>query len=368
MGRRIKDIPGTQTSFVPTLVLAVDKIDTGSGDWLQAKKIELGLLGNTRFQGSINNINWHDDIAIEDEYFRLSTDNGITWKNLNTDTVREGSVNQYFTESRVLAIPDITDVIINSHTHVNKFLLDNLINSGDGSSFLADDGTYFNVLGGLTENTIPVKGALGFENSPIFIDGTSVKIGDSTNNVEFEADGTIKFNGTSTYWRDIDFPIIIRTTGVGIPTLATINGNLTLPQWAVNDYNMCESQEFVHEWKEGSTVYWHLHLTTNGLDGTNRYVRFEVEYGYVTPNGVWTFPATLDSGDLLIPANTATKTMMIMSLGSFTPTGVEIGGHVVARLKRIASVGTAPTNNPWVPMLQLHIEADSIGSRTISDK
>jgi hypothetical protein len=168
-------------------------------------------------------------------------------------------------------------------------------------------------------------------------------------------------------WVDVDFPIIIRTTGPNIPTLVAINGNITMPQWAVNDFNMCESQEFIHGWKEGSEVFWHLHLTTNGLDVTNRYVRFEVEYGYVDVNGVWTFPAVLNSGELLIPANTPNETMLLMSLGSFTP-AVHIGGHSVARLRRIASVGAAPTLNPWIPMLQQHIQLDTIGSRLIGTK
>jgi hypothetical protein len=173
---------------------------------------------------------------------------------------------------------------------------------------------------------------------------------------------------TADYWQDIDFSIIIRTTGPGIPTLEILNGNLTLPQWQENDYNLCESQEFIHQWKEGSEVFFHIHLTTNGKDTNSRYVRFEVEYGYTTPSGAWVFPTTMDSGDLLIPANTTTKTMFILPIGSFTPTGVKIGGHVVARLKRIAATGAAPTSNPWVAMLQLHIECDSIGSRAISSK
>jgi len=168
-------------------------------------------------------------------------------------------------------------------------------------------------------------------------------------------------------WVDVDFPIIIRTAGVGIPTLTTLNGNITMPQWQVNDFNVCESQEMIHGWKEGSEVFWHLHLTTNGLDATNRYVRFQVEYGYAGVDGVWVFPATLTTSDILIPANTPSKTMMIMSLGSFTPP-IKIGGHVVARLKRIASVGAAPTANPWIPMLQLHIQVDTVGSRNIGTK
>jgi hypothetical protein len=168
-------------------------------------------------------------------------------------------------------------------------------------------------------------------------------------------------------WVDIDFPIIVRTTGAGIPTLAAINGNITMPQWAVNDVTMCESQELIHSWVEGSTVYWHLHLTTNGLDATNRYVKFEVEYGYVDPAGAWTFPATLTTADLLIPASTTDKTMLILDLGNFAP-AVHIGGHVVARLKRVAAAGAAPSNNPWIAMLQLHVQVNTMGSRSRSAK
>jgi hypothetical protein len=194
------------------------------------------------------------------------------------------------------------------------------------------------------------------------------KFGDSSNYVQINGSGELTMHGTATVWQDIDFPILIRTVGVGIPTLEVLNGNITMPQWQVNDFNQCESQEFVHQWKEGSKCYWHVHVTTNGLDATDRYVRFEIEYGYSTPNGVWVFPAVVDSGDLLIPANTTSKTMFIIPLADFTPTGVEIGGHVIARLKRITATGTAPTNNPWIPMLQMHIECDSLGSKTISDK
>ena len=174
---------------------------------------------------------------------------------------------------------------------------------------------------------------------------THNSFGGVTDNTTFEADGTIKFNGAATVWRDIDFPIIIRTTGANIPIMTTFNGNLTMPQWTVNDYNQCESQEFVHEWKEGSTCYFHLHLDTNGLDTTNRYVKFEIEYAY-SVNGTWTFPAVVTTSDILIPANTPTKTQIIMSLFNFTPTNTKIGDHCLARLKRVASTGTAPTNNP----------------------
>jgi hypothetical protein len=43
---------------------------------------------------------------------------------------------------------DITTAITNSHTHTNKAVLDDIINSGDGNSFLANDGTYKSVSSG----------------------------------------------------------------------------------------------------------------------------------------------------------------------------------------------------------------------------
>jgi len=148
MGKRIKDITlAEQTFFSPSLRLLVDKMDADPGsDWLQAKNIQLKYLGNTYFQGSTNNVNWHDDITTLDTYIRFTTDGGITWKDLSTKNVREDT-NLYFTEARVLGISDVDDAIINSHTHVNKYLLDNLINSGDGNSFLSNNGTYKNLTG-----------------------------------------------------------------------------------------------------------------------------------------------------------------------------------------------------------------------------
>lgn len=70
----------------------------------------------------------------------------------------------------------------------------------------------------------------------------------------------------------------------------------------------------------------------------------------------------------MIPANTPTKTMRIYGIGSRVLTNGRIGGHVWTRLKRIASTGTAPSNNPWVTMLQAHIECDTFGSRDITSK
>lgn len=190
---------------------------------------------------------------------------------------------------------------------------------------------------------------------------------DNTNYAYFESNGFLVNKGTALYWRDIDFPILIRSTGTNIPTLETLQGNITAPQWQVNDFNVCEGQELVHEWKEGSQVNWHIHMITNGTDTTDRFVKWEIEWFWVNGNDVISATDT-QSYEYTIPANTPDKKMIIVPIYQWTPTNAKIAGHVYARLRRIASTGTAPTNNPWCTMLQLHIQCDTLGSRTISAK
>lgn len=173
-GKRIKDPTiSEQTTFNSKLRVLVDRIDTGSGDWLQARNMELGVLGNTYYQGSTNGINWHEPVTASDTFIRFSTDGGTTWINLDTDLVQEGNNNLYFTEARVLATPGVQDSVDDSHTHTNKALLDNLTDGGSGVNVLTDDGTYKS----LTATTQLVIKTSNYTASStdgiIFLDGSS---------------------------------------------------------------------------------------------------------------------------------------------------------------------------------------------------
>lgn len=202
--------------------------------------------------------------------------------------------------------------------------------------------------------------------SPVFtgeLSGPTAKIGGASDNFEVEADGSWKANGAGTTYEDIDFPIVIRTTGAGIPALATFQGNLTMAQWQVNDYNVCEVGEMKHPWKEGSTAYWHVHVWMNGSDTTNRYLNFEIEFTGADVNSQIPANTIVSSGDFLLPANTPAPYHHVIPIYAWTPAGMHIAAHVKPRLKRIASSGTAPTSNPFCEMMQLHIECDRNGSR-----
>lgn len=368
MGSRIKDVAGSQTQFNPDLVLLVDKVDTGSGDWLTARKLKLGITGNTRFQGSVNNINWHDNIEAEDEYFKFSTDGGTIWKDLSTINVKEDT-NLYFTEARVLAMDKIIELRDQVHDHNNLSLLQDLINNGDGSSFLTDNGTYFNVLGGLTQGTIPIKGELGFDDSPVFIDGTSVKIGDATNNVEFEADGTIKFNGTSTVFDDVTYDAIaLQQTGPGISVNNT-EGTVDFTATADSSDYMFVNPQMPHARKNGAVIYPHIHFfqTENNIPNFALQYRWQLNGGAKTTS--WTaikcnIPVfTYVSGTLNQIVHPAT--------GIIPPANDNISDIVQFRIIRDTTnaLGLAYGADPYtttVGVLQfdIHIEKDTWGSST----
>jgi len=145
-GARIKseNISYHPTGFEPELVLMIDRIDTGSGDWLKARKIALSTLGNTYIQGSTNGVVWQNKITALHTYFRITTDGGVTWRAFDADLIREGSVNKYYTEAKVSANVNVAANTAARHTHSNKAILDNLVDNGTGTNFLSDDGTYKN--------------------------------------------------------------------------------------------------------------------------------------------------------------------------------------------------------------------------------
>jgi hypothetical protein len=168
-------------------------------------------------------------------------------------------------------------------------------------------------------------------------------------------------------WVDIDFPIVVRNAAANQPTPTTLKGNITAPAWAVNDYFSCDAVEMIHSWREGSDVHWHIHVVTNGLDATNRYLKFEVEWVWALPNGALSATTTTTSGELLIPASSADRTHLVFLIETVNFAG-SIGSHVWARLKRVAATGTAPTANPFCSMLQMHVQVDSHGSSNVTSK
>lgn len=171
--------------------------------------------------------------------------------------------------------------------------------------------------------------------------------------------------GRTIAWLDIDFTLVVKTVGVGKPAIAAWNTDFEALQWAVNDNLASEFHEIMHGVKEGSTATVHVHWVTGVQDATQRSVKWEAKITQADFGTAFPAASTLSAEDI-IPANTPINTHFLTSLG--TVTVGKIGSHVKIRLKRIASTGTAPSVNPFCDMVQMHVQCDSVGSRSIQTK
>lgn len=134
-GKRIRDVVSQQTVFNPDLKLLVDHDSFA----LTAKAMKLGLLGNTYIQGSSDGINFHDILLPQDTTFRVSSNGGVTWIILDASKIAPTADRNYLTSTILAEIDESTNL---RHQHQNMILLDSLSASGDGNSFLANDGIY----------------------------------------------------------------------------------------------------------------------------------------------------------------------------------------------------------------------------------
>ena len=195
---------------------------------------------------------------------------------------------------------------------------------------------------------------------------TPLIFGTASNNTTFEEDGTATFNGNATVWKDVMFPMAPpKTTGAGNPTLVTYNGNLRGYSFAVGDAHDFDPQEMEHDSKVGSTATFHVHWLSRSNDGTDRAVKWELEYD-IEP-GTGAVPVTVTASvEVPIPAGSAVNTVQRTDVSTFTITA--IARLVGARINRVASTGTAPSVDPVLRALHFHYEIDTVGSRQITSK
>ena len=176
--------------------------------------------------------------------------------------------------------------------------------------------------------------------------------------------GTPRAFGKATVWKDMVFPLIQKTTGPGNPNFTTFVGNLTKPQFAVNDALQLECSEVFHEWMEGSTGDVHVHITSMTNVNAARGIKLEVEYSYVPKvdgTAQWINPVIV-SAELTVPPNTPALTEFVLPISDLIITDAMIGAQMCMRVKRVAASGTAPATSPFLTQVGVHLECNTGGS------
>ncbi len=197
--------------------------------------------------------------------------------------------------------------------------------------------------------------------------------GGATDYSHFEADGTYVMKGAATVFNDLVVPLSsARVPAANAPTWSSFVGNLNAYTYGLNDFQEF-STELAHSYKDAALIEFHVHGAVNGSNVDDRTMKFEVEYSIadIPPeNGFGdVFPATTTlNGELTIPASTTDLTGFTIDIGDDVTGNFVQGAIVKGRVRRIASTGTEPTGDPFLTEVGLHIESDTIGTRTSTSK
>lgn len=176
---------------------------------------------------------------------------------------------------------------------------------------------------------------------------------------------------SETVWDDLPpYPVLIAKLGSSAPTLSNF-GSANIQLYTFDVDNICYgSTEITHKWKEGTTIYPHIHYATQSSDGTDRGVKWELIYTIGDGDEVFSSESTTVIDDTIL-ASTAAYTHKIKGFDTaITGTNYKIGAYINWRLKRVATshANGNPASSPYALAIGFHIEEDTIGSRTITSK
>lgn len=189
------------------------------------------------------------------------------------------------------------------------------------------------------------------------------RIGGDTNYTQFEADGTVTFEGDATVWDDLNFdPDSSGGPAVTLPDYVIINDVIHREFTSANNQICGDGQELPHGYKLSSTLYPHIHVflkNGEGAGATGAAFTFYWELRQTTGT---------TSGSVVLTATSAALAANPNRVDVFDATGfagaAELGAQLTVKIARTA--GNA--GDVIVTTYGVHYEIDMAGSRQITSK
>jgi len=202
--------------------------------------------------------------------------------------------------------------------------------------------------------------------------GGAAKFGDggTSHYSEFEADGTLKFVGDATVFKDADVSVVSLLPVSGSePGQFTFRdeaaGDTGIPTYSFsNDQAVTGSIEIPHDYKEGSNLVFHVHWQGTVAPTDTDNVQWQLTYT-VGQTG-----ATLDAtATEVIETGFDTRYEFMRSdFPTITGTNYNIGDQFIFHLSRIAASANEYGGGARAATVGFHYECDTAGSRTIVAK
>jgi hypothetical protein len=208
-------------------------------------------------------------------------------------------------------------------------------------------------------------------------EGKAIILGGSNagnDNTTVENDGTVVFNGAATTWDDIRVSFAARNSGTA-PAQCAFAGSSALLEWSfphISDagnekYLYCEVQ-LPHGWKEGSTIYPHVHWAPSTSGGTGT-VTWQLDYAWADKDAVFPVSASVTAALASVPSVAWTSTMTSFDGGSpgagINGSGKHISSILVCRITRIPDGYNGAVS---LVGFDVHYEISTTGSRTPAAK
>lgn len=189
------------------------------------------------------------------------------------------------------------------------------------------------------------------------------------NNLVVESDGTVRMDGTSTVWEDLRVTL---DKGSSSATFDYISGSNGPQIWFFKDNASVEAMSFTvqlpHGWKEGSTIYPHMHWLPK-LTATGN-VEWNFEYTWANNNNSSpeVFPAITTS--TFISTGPFTARSFLTTTLSASNVGIDGSGKTVSSIlicriwRRSDNPNDTYNADAGVLFLDFHYQMDTFGSRS----
>ncbi|MCX6290213.1 MAG: hypothetical protein NT126_00430 [Bacteroidetes bacterium] len=187
-------------------------------------------------------------------------------------------------------------------------------------------------------------------------------------NLVVESDGTLRMDNAATVYDDLRATL---DKGTNEASLSYFSGSSGPEIWYFRNNNTVEAMSFTvqlpHSWKEGTTIFPHLHWAPKSSASGN--VEWNLEYTWANYDATTpqVFPSITTSTVVAtgpFTANTHLITPLTASNAGLSATGKKISSILICRIWR-NSVSSNDTYNAdaGVLFLDFHYQIDTFGSR-----
>ena len=187
------------------------------------------------------------------------------------------------------------------------------------------------------------------------------------NYTEFEADGTMRFRGNATVWKDDNVAGVSLGRGATPPDMVEYNSTgIFLPSFdgAATTEQLFGTIELQHDYHEGEDITPHIHWMPVNANAGN--VNWQLSYAVIEDGTA----APIVSGDLntVVAAPGVAWQPARTDFAAISNANLRIGQQIAFRLFRDPTASDTYASDAMLLTFGIHYPIDTIGSRLITTK